>query len=74
MPPGRVTLTAIARGYRKYQISDLRVPEGEDLSGLELTLERGATVEGQIRAPGGAPLEGVAVSTLPAAEGGFAGG
>jgi protocatechuate 3,4-dioxygenase beta subunit len=53
--PGRISLTSSARGYQQRTLDSLEVPEGKDLEGLELRLERGAVLEGRVLARDGQP-------------------
>jgi Carboxypeptidase regulatory-like domain len=59
--PGEVTLHVQAPGYLAARLAGLEVPAGGELAGVEVVLERGATIEGRVTDPRGRPVEGAAV-------------
>ena len=68
--PGPVRLTVTAQGYLPFDRGGLEVPVGKDLEGLELVLHAGATVEGRVSSPDGAPVIGAGVRVVAEGEGG----
>ncbi|MFQ5700515.1 MAG: carboxypeptidase regulatory-like domain-containing protein [Acidobacteriota bacterium] len=59
--PGKISVHADAPGYREAVISELTVPEGEDLEGVRLLLRRAASVSGMVVDDRGRPLPNVGV-------------
>ncbi|UCF66447.1 MAG: carboxypeptidase regulatory-like domain-containing protein, partial [Acidobacteriota bacterium] len=64
LEPGKVTLAAVAPGYQKAERSEIEVPEGEDVEGIELPLDAGAFIVGQVRLSDGRPAAGARVREL----------
>jgi len=62
--PGTVSLSAEAAGFREAKLDGIEVPAGEDVTGVELPLEPGAVVVGQVLAPDGRPAIGAEVRKL----------
>ncbi len=50
---GPVELRVLADGFVPYVLAGVELPEGGEQSGLEVVLERGATVEGRVLRPDG---------------------
>jgi protocatechuate 3,4-dioxygenase beta subunit len=72
--PATLALTALAPGFLPSVRSDLDVPQGGELAGLEVILERGAALEGTVTAPSGEPAPGARITvTESGASGSFAG-
>jgi protocatechuate 3,4-dioxygenase beta subunit len=53
--PGTISLSAVAPGWQEVTIDALEVPKGEDLEDVELPLEPGSILTGQVLAPDGRP-------------------
>ena len=66
VPPGTVRLGAVARGWPRREIAALEVPAGGRLTGLELVLEPGGTVEGRVFSADGEPVAGAEVFVVRA--------
>ncbi len=66
--PGATELHAMAQGWQPAELSNLEVPAGRDLKGVEVVLQPGATVEGRILSPAGQPVPGAGVSVLKTGE------
>ena len=58
---GTVRVTASAEGWLTGELSGLEVAEGDEIDGLRLVLERGATVTGQVLDGEGRPAVGASV-------------
>jgi protocatechuate 3,4-dioxygenase beta subunit len=67
VPAGHPTVRALLRGYLPSFLGPLDVVAGRELSGLEIVLERGASIEGRVVAPDGSGAPGAQVSTPLAA-------
>ncbi|MEM7349949.1 MAG: carboxypeptidase regulatory-like domain-containing protein, partial [Acidobacteriota bacterium] len=59
--PGRSTIRAQAHGFQPARRSNLQVRQGAALSGIDLTLDAGATLVGQVYDSDGAPVAGATV-------------
>jgi len=68
--PGPLRLMVAAQGYLPFDRGGLEVPVGKDLEGLELVLRAGATVEGRVSSPDGAPVIGANVRVMAEGQGG----
>jgi protocatechuate 3,4-dioxygenase beta subunit len=55
-PPGPIGLAVTASGFRETKLDHLEIVAGEDLDDLEIRLEPGAVVQGQVLAPDGRPV------------------
>lgn len=64
--PGRYALDASAPGYLPGSLEKLEAAGGAEVDDLDVTLRRGATVEGTVYAPDGTPAAGATVRALPA--------
>ncbi len=62
--PGKIDLAANATGWQKAKLDDLEVTEGQDLTGVEIPLKPGTSVEGRVLAPDGQPAVGAEVSKV----------
>ncbi|HEX4964332.1 MAG TPA: carboxypeptidase regulatory-like domain-containing protein [Thermoanaerobaculia bacterium] len=62
--PGRGELRVTAPGLLAVAAQKVEVPAGEDLEGLEVTLSRGATVEGRVTTADGDPAAGAQVQVV----------
>ncbi len=60
--PGPLRLTVNAEGWRTSALEDLEVAAGEAVSGLEIVLERGATITGRVLGSNGEPVSEAFVS------------
>ena len=60
--PGTISLSAAAEGWQPAVLTDLEVPEGENLTGVELVMQPGAVVEGRVYGADGEPLGGAYVT------------
>ncbi|HYI13204.1 MAG TPA: carboxypeptidase-like regulatory domain-containing protein [Thermoanaerobaculia bacterium] len=69
VPPGRVTLHAVAAGYARGTVSGIEVEEGKRAEGVELSLQRAARVHGRITGTDGKPLVGVRMSVRDESDG-----
>lgn len=63
--PGRFTLLVAAPGFLPARREGVEVAPGRDASGLELKVEKGATVEGRVTTAEGEPLPGARVRVEP---------
>jgi protocatechuate 3,4-dioxygenase beta subunit len=72
LSPGRFTLLATASGYLSATAGGLALPDGGEIAGVAVVLRRGATVQGTVFTPEGAPAAGAKVIALD--QGGTAAG
>ena len=72
LEPGTLTLSAGAEGYLPTRRPGIKLGEGAELAGIEVVLERGATVFGQVLAADGTPVADARVSVVGTDEGFFA--
>lgn len=63
VPPGAVEVRAEAAGKQSGVLSNLEVPSGQDLKGVEIELAAAAVVEGRVLA-GGRPVPGAEVQIV----------
>lgn len=63
--PGRFTLAVAAPGFQPAQRKGIEVVAGKDVSGLEVTVRKGATVEGRVTTPEGRPVAGAHLRVMP---------
>ncbi len=61
LEPGEKTLTASAPGFVSLRKSGVEVEEGREIAGLDLRLERGASIEGTVLGPDLKPVEGAMI-------------
>ncbi|MFQ5528253.1 MAG: carboxypeptidase regulatory-like domain-containing protein [Thermoanaerobaculia bacterium] len=61
MEPGVIRLTVRAQGWRAAELGGLKIPKGEDVSDLEITLLEGASIEGRVLGADNAPVAGALV-------------
>ncbi|MEO8382542.1 MAG: carboxypeptidase regulatory-like domain-containing protein [Acidobacteriota bacterium] len=59
---GRADLSAAARDFVSADPMVLEISEGKSLEGVELTLKRGAAIEGSVQLPGGQPASSARVT------------
>jgi protocatechuate 3,4-dioxygenase beta subunit len=59
--PGKINLSAVATGYQKADLTDLEIPQGEDLEDVLLPLPVGAVLDGRVLTPDGKPAIGASV-------------
>ncbi len=62
--PGKIQLRISAAGYQAKSLDEIEVPEGADLTGLEIRLEPGAAAEGVVTTADGRPVIGARVGTV----------
>ena len=62
--PGTVRLQVSARGFRQTELSNVEVPAGEDVEGLEIELLAGASLTGRVLAANGQPAIGAHVRVV----------
>ncbi len=62
LPSGRLVLTVAAKGRIAGEPRLIEAGEGETVDGVELTLRRGAAIEGVVLTPSGTPAAGARVS------------
>ncbi len=55
LTPGHFRLLAAAAGYVNTTLDNLALPDGGELSGVDVVLRQGATVQGTVFAPDGTP-------------------
>jgi protocatechuate 3,4-dioxygenase beta subunit len=60
VPPGSVELYVTASGYVRGSRGDITAEDGKTVTGIDIQLDRGATVSGRVTA-GGAPVAGAEV-------------
>ncbi len=60
--PGRLDVTVRAPGFRESVLRDVEVPEGKDVEGVRILLDRAASVSGVVVDDAGKPLASVSVS------------
>jgi carboxypeptidase family protein len=70
LSPGRFTLAVAAPGFPPVQRKGIEVAAGKDVSGLEVAVRKGATVEGRVTAADGRPAPGTRLRVMPAADSG----
>jgi protocatechuate 3,4-dioxygenase beta subunit len=58
LPPGHVILSAHPDGFLPGESDPVTLPEGDEVAGVRLVLQRGARVTGRVFDPAGEPLEG----------------
>jgi uncharacterized GH25 family protein len=63
--PGRFTLAVAAPGFQPAQRKGIEVVAGKDVSGLEVTVRKGATVEGRVTTTEGRPVAGAHLRVMP---------
>lgn len=68
--PGPIQIRALARGWQSAELANLEVPAGRDLKGVEIVLQPGARIEGQVLSPARRPVPGARVSLLQPRSGG----
>ncbi|MCA1732092.1 MAG: carboxypeptidase regulatory-like domain-containing protein, partial [Acidobacteria bacterium] len=59
--PGEIVLVVSADGYVPFWTEPLALEEEKTVGGIEVKLERGATVRGRVTGSAGEPIEGVSV-------------
>ncbi len=59
--PGSISLSASSSGFQEARLDNLEIPKGENLEEIELPLEKGAVVFGNVFAPDGRPAIGASV-------------
>ena len=64
VPPGAWSIKAVAGGFLDATKGKLEVARGQDLEGLTLHLEKGATLRGTVVGPEGSPVAGVQVALV----------
>src|SRR5206468_703086 len=73
VPPGAVDVYVTATGYVRGTRGDINIEDGKTVTGIDIQLDRGATISGRVTA-GGAPVAGVdvrqAAQRMPQASGG----
>lgn len=62
--PGKIFLEGTAEGHQKSMLGNIEVPQGEDVTGIELRLTTGATVAGQVLQADGRPAIGARISPI----------
>src|SRR5205807_6729758 len=60
VPPGAVDLLVRASGYVSGSRGDINAEDGKTVTGIDIQLDRGATISGRVTA-GGAPVAGADV-------------
>ena len=60
--PGKVSLNAVSPGWQAARLDGVEVPTGKDVEGIEISLRRGAAVEGRVFTPDGRPAVAAYVS------------
>lgn len=68
LSPGHVTLAVAAPGFQPAQRKGIEVPAGKDVSGLEVVVRKGATIEGRVTTADGRPVAGTHLRVMPAAD------
>jgi uncharacterized GH25 family protein len=63
--PGRFTLAVTAPGFLRAQRRGIEVVAGKDVSGLEVVVRKGATVEGRVTTADGRPAAGTRLRVMP---------
>ena len=63
--PGRFTLAVAAPGFQPAQRKGIEVVAGKDVSGLEVTVHKGAVVEGRVTTTEGRPVAGAHLRVMP---------
>lgn len=63
--PGRFTLAVAAPGFQPAQRKGIEVVAGKDVSGLEVVVRKGATVEGRVTTTEGRPVAGAHLRVMP---------
>jgi uncharacterized GH25 family protein len=66
--PGRFTLAVAVPGFLPAQRRGIEVAAGKDVSGLEVVVQKGATVEGRVTTADGRPLAGTHLRVMPTAD------
>lgn len=65
LSPGPVDVEVIARGYQPKRLEGLRIPEDQDVQGLEIVLGRSTTVRVKVVTARGEPVAGAWVRADP---------
>ncbi|MGH9867133.1 MAG: carboxypeptidase regulatory-like domain-containing protein [Candidatus Polarisedimenticolia bacterium] len=60
--PGKVVVTVRAPGYEEATLRDVEIPEGKDVEGLSLLVDRAASISGVVVDDAGRPIPGVSVA------------
>ncbi|HKY33313.1 MAG TPA: carboxypeptidase regulatory-like domain-containing protein [Candidatus Polarisedimenticolia bacterium] len=68
--PGKVDVTVRSPGYEEAVLKEVEVPEGKDVEGLVVTLERATSVAGSVVDDHQRPLPGVSVAKAEASSSG----
>lgn len=66
--PGRCTLAVAAPGFLPARRRGIEVIAGKDVSGLEVVVRKGATVEGRVTTTEGRPAAGARLRVMPTAD------
>ena len=62
--PGQISLGAVASGWQEAKLDGVEVPEGKDVTGLEIPLKAGSVVVGRVTGPDGRPAIGARVGLV----------
>ena len=65
----KVVVVARAQGFLDGRSEEMQTKAGEPLEGAVVKLREGAVIQGKVTAPGGKPVEGALVRTVPQGEG-----
>ena len=68
--PGRFTLAVAAPGFLPARRQGIEVVAGNDVTGLEVVVSKGAVVEGRVTTAQGRPLAGARLRVMPTKEAG----
>lgn len=62
--PGQIALGAVASGWQEAKLDGVEVPQGKDVTGLEIPLKAGSVVAGRVLGPDGRPAIGARVGLV----------
>jgi len=62
--PGQISLSGVASGWQEAKLDGVEVPQGKDVSDLEIPLKAGSVVAGRVLGPDGRPAIGARVGLV----------
>jgi protocatechuate 3,4-dioxygenase beta subunit len=62
--PGQISLGAVASGWQEAEMDGVDVPQGKDVTGIEIPLKAGSVVAGRVLGPDGRPAIGASLGLV----------